>query len=364
MVASALLLRIDGRCQSGKPGPVLSFPAYNIVPPSDRYGSGIKYRNQWCYRYCFVWRDRIASLGHRRGAHIVGYDSRSSNYQEGSQRVRFKYLAEVSYDGTDYNGFQLQPKCPTIQGSIERALKNYCGLSREELIVQGAARTDSGVHARQQFVEFYSSRQLQQEDFVRSLNRMLPASIAVHSLRHVEESFNVRYSQGKIYTYDIHLSSIRDPFACRYRHVPRHPGDLNIDAIKMACPLFVGTKDFRLLTNATRDDCQTPEHDTTRHMYQVDVERMKDGLRIAVMGKGFMYKQVRNMAGVLLAVGVDKITLDDVEILLQGDVTRAGTLKSKYKVAEAKGLTLQRVFLQDEPVPNEHCVFELLKNER
>jgi len=272
--------------------------------------------------------------------------------------LNYKYVAEISYDGTDYSGFQLQPKCPTIQGSMERALKNYCGLSRQELVVQGAARTDSGVHARQQFVEFYSSRHLREENFIHSLNRMIPMNIAVHSLRQVEQSFNVRYSQGKIYTYDIHLGSIRDPFLSRYRYVSHKY--LSIDDMREACSLFVGTKDFRHLTNTTRDD--STAHDTTRHMYQVDAAKIKDGLRIAVMGKGFMYKQVRNMAGVLLAVGSGTMNLDDVQVLLQGNDNAVilGRQKSKYKVAEAKGLTLQRVFLQDEPVPNEYDVFDLL----
>ncbi len=361
MGVATFVLRHDGTCKRGQHGHVLGSPANNLLPAGNCYSGRIQHCDEWITRYTFIRRNRLASLDHRRGAHIVGDDSCSPKLQQNPQGLKFKYLAEMSYDGTDYNGFQLQPKCPTIQGSMERALTNFCGLSRQELVVQGAARTDSGVHARQQFIEFYSPRHLQEEYFIRSMNRMIPSSISVHSLREVEQSFNVRYSQGKIYTYDIHLTSIRDPFMCRYRHMPRHPTNLDIETIRMACSHFVGTQDFRFLTNTTGDD--TLEHDTRRHMYQVDARKIKDGLRIAVMGRGFMYKQVRNMAGVLLAVGSGTMTLNDIQILLQGDekAVMTGRQKTKYKVAEAKGLTLQRVFLMDEPVPNEHDVFHLIE---
>lgn len=268
-------------------------------------------------------------------------------------------MAEISYDGTDFKGFQLQPKSPTIQGSIERALRDYCGIPRQDLVVQGAARTDSGVHAAQQYVEFYSPRHLEELNFVKSLNRMIPPSIAVHSLVQVHPSCNVRYSQGKMYTYDIHLGAVRDPFACRYRYEVRHPEALDVHAMKMACPLFIGTKNFRLLTNATGDGRML--RDPTRHMYHVDIVDIDDGIRIVVVGKGFLYKQVRNMAGVLLAVGAGTMSIEDVGVLLHdtGDDVVARQQKSKYKVAEAKGLTLQRVFLQHQPVPNDHDIESL-----
>jgi tRNA pseudouridine38-40 synthase len=221
-------------------------------------------------------------------------------------------------------------------------------MHRDHLVVQGAARTDSGVHARQQYVEFYSNRILNEETFVRAMNSMLPSSIVISALSPVENDFNVRFTNGKIYTYDIHLDKYRDPFTCRYRHVPKNPAELDIDAMREGCQSFVGLRDFRLLTNKTDRALESSE----RLIYQCKLGDIPGGIRVAVMGKGFLYKQVRNMVGVLIAVGYHKLDRDDISILLQGDETKLYNQKSQYQVAEGKGLCLQRVFLLDEQLPD------------
>ena len=299
-------------------------------------------------------------MAYRGYADTVGNDLDSSKT---SATTKQKYLVEISYDGTAFCGFQLQPKVPTIQGKIEMALEKYLGVSREELVLQGAARTDSGVHAKQQYIEFFSSRQLDCNNFVRAMNNMLPEDIGVHSLRNVKSDFNVRYCQGKIYTYDISLT--RNPFLSRYTHLAKR--GLDIDGMQRASKSFVGTKNFRLLTNTTRDVDQRAGSgvgtDYTRLIYHCDVQLLEyhagDIVRIAVMGKGFLYKQVRNMAGVLIGVGQGALSMEDVEILVSGDPQKVAQQKCLYKVAEAKGLTLQRIFLQDEQIPKDN-IFDVL----
>ncbi|KAI8113851.1 hypothetical protein M9435_003842 [Picochlorum sp. BPE23] len=133
-----------------------------------------------------------------------------------------------------------------------------------------------------------------------------------------------------------------------YRHVPKNPAELDIDAMREGCQSFVGLRDFRLLTNKTDRALESSE----RLIYQCKLGDIPGGIRVAVMGKGFLYKQVRNMVGVLIAVGYHKLDRDDISILLQGDETKLYNQKSQYQVAEGKGLCLQRVFLLDEQLPD------------
>lgn len=272
----------------------------------------------------------------------------------------FVNAMQVAYDGTTYRGFQLQPKVPTIQRCLEKALKKHVGLDRSELLVQGSSRTDSGVHAKQQLVEFYSNRELNEEKFIWSINRMLPFDISVSKICRVGLETNIRHSFGKIYTYDVHLERIRDPFVFKFRHVPTKPELLRVDRMMAALPLFIGDKDFRLLSNTSPD--QHESFSTVRKIYDFQATSIDGGIRFACLGKGFLYKQMRHMVGALLSLGYGDLDEDDVlRLLLQCENTptedNLGVLKTKYKVAESKGLCLQRVFLSE--IPEYNSLFNL-----
>lgn len=329
--------------------PLLGVYALYVVPASHRSVCRIQHHYEWHTRCCIFRRSSVDAMVHWRHSHRRGAVAGASGACTYEGGLRQKYVFEVAYDGTDFCGFQLQPSVPTVQAALERSLCRFLqGMHRDHLLVQGAARTDSGVHARQQYVEFYSNRVLNEETFVRAMNSMLPSSIVISALSPVEDDFNVRFTNGKIYTYDIHLDKYRDPFTCRYRHVPKNPAGLDIDAMREACQSFVGLRDFRLLTNKTDRALESSE----RLIYQCKLGDIPGGIRVAVMGKGFLYKQVRNMVGVLIAVGYHKLDRHDIDILLQGDETKLYNQKSQYQVAEGKGLCLQRVFLLDEQLPD------------
>ncbi len=253
-------------------------------------------------------------------------------------------MAEISYDGSEYKGFQLQPEpTRTVQLVIERAFCRFLKVSRDRLGVQAASRTDAGVHARQQYVEFYSPRDLGASKFCHCVNSMLPEDVAVHSLERIDDGgFNVRYSAGKLYSYDIHTDPRKDCFLSRYRKVHATRKFLDVDRMRVACDLFVGEHDFRLLSAS-----DPGQGSTVRRVFTVEVVEIDRGLRILVHGKGFLHKMVRNIVGVLLAVGEGRLSPEDVAALLQADDegVRERRIKTRFKVAEGKGLCLQRVFL-------------------
>lgn len=267
----------------------------------------------------------------------------------GESCPKYKYICCVAYDGTRYNGFQLQRQVPTIQGKLEMCLERYLGKDRDFLLVQGAARTDSGVHAKQQVIQFFSGRHLEKEKFLTCMNRMLPEDIVVYGLQSVDGDFNVRYSYGKIYSYDIHLGTLRDPMLARYRHHPTDLEDLDVDKMGDILAEFCGSHDFKLLHNKSADGRKM--RSSKRTIYSFQMEEIPDGVRYSCFGNGFLYKQMRHMMGVILAVGYGYLDRDDVQNLIKGQGELQRT-KCLYKVAEGKGLTLQKVFLT-RPTPEE-----------
>ena len=303
-----------------------------------------------------IAEDNTNDLNNDIDKHIIlqnSEDSFSADKEESTKQLYlypYKYVAEISYDGTRYSGFQLQRaswKTPTIQGLIERALGKFIGLPREELSVQGAARTDSGVHARGQAVHFLSSRLLESTDrAVLALNSVLPEDIRVLRVLRVPLDYNVRFSNGKIYTYDLHLEQIADPFLCRYRFHPPRPDKINLDILSSATGAFLGTHDFSVFSSKPRDGSK---RSPMRTIQKCEVARLDPGgCRITVQGDGFLYKQVRHMVGAMLSAAVGRITPEDIAAALKDPIGRGGGVLAHpgaYKVAEPQGLCLTKVFL-------------------
>eukprot|EP00890_Picochlorum_soloecismus_P004436 jgi/Picsp_1/4994/NSC_02357-R1_trna pseudouridine synthase a len=377
MDSSNSILSTHGTKQFCNARNVLCITKAHHIAPGDFKLCSSEFHLKWYHRVFHVRRNRFYAMDIRRHSHVVWSSvdpAPSLSQKDGVRRVplnhrsaklkseRFKYIIDVAYDGTNYKGFQLQPKVPTIQGRLEKALTKHIGLDRSELLVQGSSRTDSGVHAKQQLVEFYSDRELNEEKFIWSINRMLPFDISVSKVSGVGLERSIRHSFGKIYTYDIHLERIRDPFVFKFRHMPAKPDLLRIDKMVAALPLFIGDKDFKLLSN------RSPDHDdeyfsTVRRIYDFQATDIDGGIRVACLGKGFMYKQMRHMVGALLSLGYGDLDEDDVlRLLLQHENTPQADnlriLKTRYKVAESKGLCLQRVFLSE--LPEYDSLFNLI----
>ncbi|MBI1354697.1 MAG: tRNA pseudouridine(38-40) synthase TruA [Acidobacteria bacterium] len=216
----------------------------------------------------------------------------------------------VSYEGTDFCGWQVQPDQRTIQGEIEAALE---AVEERPVKVHGSGRTDAGVHALGQVASFHLANRIPCENLQLALNHRLPPAIRVLRVEEVSEGFHARYSAtAKTYEYRIWRGQVCPPFIRRY--VWRLPYPLDEAAMVAAAPLFEGERDFRSL--ATGDGAGLES--TVRTIYSSRLEREGEQLTYRVRGSGFLYNMVRNIVGTLLEVGRGNLRPADIERILAG----------------------------------------------
>lgn len=237
----------------------------------------------------------------------------------------------ISYDGTDYYGFQAQKYTDrTIQGQLELALFK---LTKEETNVIGSGRTDAGVHARSQVVNFLTRSRIPEERWVLALNSLLPEDIIVTDARDVAADFHARKSaRQKTYRYTINNNRIPDVLQQRYQyHVPL---PLDPSRMEQALELLIGEHDFTSFCSA-----KSTQRSHVRTIFDARLEATSDGLyHIYVTGNGFLYNMVRIIAGTVIEVGLGKRTVDEFAALLhQKDRKKSGI------TAPAKGLVLWEV---------------------
>uniref|UniRef100_A0A383VMC2 tRNA pseudouridine synthase n=1 Tax=Tetradesmus obliquus TaxID=3088 RepID=A0A383VMC2_TETOB len=259
-------------------------------------------------------------------------------------RLSFRML--VSYDGTAYSGWQLQKQthAVTIQGEVERALSTVLREGRRCLGVCAAGRTDAGVHARGQVVQFFTnSSSIDPGKFPYKLNSLLPGDIRVFWIRQTAPDFNVTVSAlRKTYHYHLDTGAAADPLRSRYCHHPRRP--LDLEAMRAGAALLVGRHDFTQFSN---NSAERLRRNPVKTLQRLDlVEDGPAAVRLEVTGSGFLYKQVRHMMGALLALGEGRIALQDIASRLAVGNTQppgAGGFWRGYNVAPAKGLQLFEV---------------------
>ncbi|KAK3282857.1 hypothetical protein CYMTET_9424 [Cymbomonas tetramitiformis] len=212
------------------------------------------------------------------------------------------YKVHLAYDGTKYAGWQFQPRIQTVQGKVEAALTQCTQISREQLGVMGAGRTDSGVHASDQVFHFYTEKPLCLERTFASLNGMLPFDIRVKTITEVPRDFHARFSSlGKIYHYRINTDPVMDPFTRHYRYFMRWPMDEAL--VRQGCEQFIGEHDFSAYANKTSD--KDKKRNPIRRVDRFDVVPIDGGLQLEVQGPGFLYKQAIPLAGGLVIMGQD-----------------------------------------------------------
>lgn len=249
----------------------------------------------------------------------------------------------LQYEGTRYQGWQRQGSTDnTIQGKLETLLSKMTG---QKIEIQGAGRTDAGVHALGQVANFHADTQMTETEILEYMNRFLPEDIAVISLKEVSERFHSRLNAtGKTYCYRVINSAIPHVFDRRYVHVVEQ--QLDIDAMREAAQYLTGTHDFKAFTSNKRG-----KKSTVRTINSIQIEKCagtsmeilgtQDEIRFLYRGDGFLYHMVRIMTGTLLEVGIHKRKPEEIaEILASGFRERAGEL------APAKGLTLLEVRYQ------------------
>lgn len=237
------------------------------------------------------------------------------------------YRITLSYDGTDYHGWQLQPGLKTIQGEVEKAL---AVITLKRVPVNGAGRTDAGVHALAQTAGFRASLKMGTDELLRALNAVLPADIRILSAKEAPDDFHPRRSAlSKTYRYRISTAPVLSPFIRRY--AIHRPFPLDFEAMREAAGLFIRRDDFS--TFASNKD-----KNPVRRVFRSEIAREGDEIHYMVEAEGFLKYMVRTMAGTLLNVGRGRIRPSDIEGLFQ---KKARTLGAP--TAPARGLCLIEV---------------------
>ncbi|MBX6314390.1 MAG: tRNA pseudouridine(38-40) synthase TruA [Isosphaeraceae bacterium] len=235
----------------------------------------------------------------------------------------------LSYDGTDFCGWQRQPDRRTVQEVLETAIAQLTG---HPSTTTASGRTDAGVHALGQVVHFYTPSRHPPEVFLRALNALMPRDVRVKGAWEVPQAFHATLdAKAKMYRYVIDNGLIADPFLRRYSwHVYPH---LNEQAMHRAAQALVGRHDFRSF------ETHWPNRTSSvRTIEWIAVEREGDTVRVEVEADGFLYNMVRAITGTLVLVGSGKWPEGRVaEVLAAEDRAQAGP------TAPPQGLFLVRV---------------------
>lgn len=263
-------------------------------------------------------------------------------------------ILTIAYDGTRFVGWQktnLDPiKWPSIEYELERALERLLGHVPD---LQAASRTDRGVHADAQVINFVTTKVLVDlQRFHYSLNCLLPPDIrvlAVDFAPHAEFHATLE-AKAKEYHYNICFANTLHPLLrINYWHFPHQ---LSLEKMALASDILLGEHDFKAFRNMRKG---VDYNDTVRTIYAIDIVKNENKtLTIKITGTNFLYKMARNITGTLAYVGCDKLTAGQISSLLTtGDRTAAGM------TAPACGLTLHKVFYQypqDTSIPLPHRV--------
>lgn len=204
---------------------------------------------------------------------------------------------ELTYDGTDFHGWQVQPELPTIQGTLEQVISSIEG---SPVQVAGSGRTDAGVHAIAQVAAFSIVNPIPVDNLRRAINRLLPFDIRVTRVEEVAEAFHPRFdAKAKNYEYRIYRAEICPPFERRY--VYHHPYPLDVEAMISLAPMLEGDHDFTAF--AATDERDELGASKVRTVFSSGLSLEGDRLIYRVRGSGFLKHMVRNIVGVLLEVG-------------------------------------------------------------
>jgi len=236
---------------------------------------------------------------------------------------------EIAYDGAGFSGWQAQAKDRTVQSVVENALTIILG---HPVRVTAAGRTDAGVHALGQVINFTTGSSIPLQGLLKGLNSVLPGDVAILSTCDVPMAFHARYSaKSKTYVYVMDISPIRNPFLQRYS---LHVGvPLDTDAMLSASHLLMGEHDFASF-QAAGSEVKT----TVRTITAAEVVTKGDRVYIWMQGSGFLRHMVRNIAGTLLQIGLGRLDPPDMQRIMDlHDRSHAGP------TTQPQGLYLVRV---------------------
>lgn len=241
-------------------------------------------------------------------------------------------MITLSYDGSNYHGWQVQKNAITVQEVFQNALEK---ILKHKVDLKGCSRTDSGVHANMYVVSFMTFNKIKCENLVPAINKFLPGDIAVNTCKEVKKNFHARYScTGKEYIYKIWNKKIKNPFL--KNRVYHYWYNLDTETLKDAAKYFLGTHDF---TSFTTLDKRDPKN-MVRTIEYLKINKFENGLvEIKIKADGFLYNMVRIIVGTLLRVAQGKIKPNDIKNIINSkNRSLAGP------TAPATGLYLNKVF--------------------
>jgi tRNA pseudouridine38-40 synthase len=233
----------------------------------------------------------------------------------------------ISYDGSISFGFQDNKSCRTIEGTLKASIEKVL---QEKIKLQAASRTDSGVHAKHQVVNFFSNTTLDFNALIFRLNQLLPKDIRVLKAKKMPFKFHPSLdAKTKTYLYYISKEKIQIP---HMRNISWNIfKTLDIKLMKAAAKILIGEYDFSAFAN-------NKEKNPIRKILAIDFSDSKSLLIIRIKGVSFLYKMVRNIVGTLIYVGLKKIKIEKIkDILLSKDRKQAGP------TAPAYGLFLDKI---------------------
>ncbi len=238
----------------------------------------------------------------------------------------------IAYDGAKYKGWQKlggDDADKTVQGKIEAVLSKCFSRTIE---INGASRTDAGVHALEQIANFKVKSQMHPREIALYLRTYLPEDISIKNVQEVDEKFHARFdAKSKTYVYQIWASEVLDPFKRKYVwHIAKK---LDVDAMNVAAKAFLGTHDFTTFTNA-----KSKKKSMDRTIQNVEIQRDGAMLTIRITGDGFLHNMARKMVGMLVEVGLGEI---QPERVTQAVEAKDRALNSP--LAPAQGLFLEKV---------------------
>jgi len=236
----------------------------------------------------------------------------------------------IEYDGSNYQGWQVQPKGMTVQAMIE---ENLAVITGESVHLIGSGRTDAGVHAFGQVANFKTKSHLDVHSIQKALNSLLPRDIVIHKVEEVGEGFHARkQSRSKVYEYRILNRDLRSAFCHGYAwHIPQK---LDLKEMKKATQILTGEHDFSSFRSVG-----SPTRSAVRRVMRAEWKRGREGLiRFEIEANGFLKQMVRALVGTLVEVGRGKIDSEQFQKILDSkDRRRAGP------TAPAHGLFLKEV---------------------
>jgi tRNA pseudouridine38-40 synthase len=209
------------------------------------------------------------------------------------RRIRFS----VTYDGTDFHGWQVQPDLPTIQGALETVLSQ---IESAPVKVEGSGRTDAGVHARAQVAAVSLTNPIPPDNLRRAVNRLLPQSIRIFDVAEVHSEFHPRFDAlAKTYQYRLFRPEVCDPFQFRYVH--HHPYPLDLNTMRHFAARLEGEHDFTAF--AASDPSDAEGRSKIRTIFSSSIEEAGPLWTYRVRGSGFLKHMVRNIVGYLIEGG-------------------------------------------------------------